>query len=1151
VRALTRSPRPNPFPVSCSIRLKAIDGDTDVPALADAIMRSCEIIPSSKQPVLVELLYELQLADTRSARPQGDAGGAGGAAGARAGGGSGGGGAAGSASGGSRAGSASGGGRSEGKEGDTGGGGGGGGGPPPPGGDDLPDARVDDVDAYLEALYEDDIAKKTEGARRILSLAQHSEHLLSLVENATLISALCRVLREDYKKSTTLTLAIMQVFLCVAQFRDLHSVLLGNRIGDMSMRILDLEQRRHTARMMDLERYSTLAMLQAKGDAAGEAAFRKVDAEARAREEEEEALAAGKGKGGGGESKTADDETEAGGRRKRRGKKGGDAAAAAAAAGEDGAATDGKAAEGGGGGAEEKRPIRLRPLPDGRVSISHERRKMFAAVRKCEGLTFACLSVLMLLAEELDVERKMCKKGIVGLLTPLLERDNTPLLLLAVNFLRKLSIFEENKDAMVAQGAGTKLVFLLPEPAVVPTLPPAGDPRTDLFVAILHLCFNLTFDATMCQAFVTSGILKKVGAMLRASPFRAIGLKLLYRLSTDVTVRGQFAGTDAIAYTLSMAIKFPQPRLPAELAALAMNIGMHQLTAEGMCKGDAVRSLVSRLAKTGDPAVAKLLRSLSQYTYGIQADSELKSHAMEDLKRELARNTAMLGAASAEASGAGKKGKKSKSGKGGSKKGSRKGGKGGAEDGKADDDDDGKRPDAGDDAGGAAAAAPAVGLGTGAAGTYIPEPDVPIPFDYPFDGLWAAVVKDLVRLVKGAESSAAHDVLVELLGLFGNLTLRDFPDTFPMAALTEDDDFLGVLVRKLNPAAGPEDDLLLEAVQVVSALALDAVSASALAASAVPQLLGEVLAERALADPDIAMQTVTCVARLLHHHETRDAIVRGSKIPLMLAELLAHQSERLAAEVDDCLYVMIEHDREFGTDGLWQQLQSRRFALYNREWLRAAESGSPGGGDHGGMRGGPGGHEDKHRGGVGGGGASLTEAPDAYVADDDYEAEPPAAEGEDGPHGAEQVGSPLHHMGRNGEAVAFDVAYLYQQARSGPEMRPLVSTRPGVGAPYDYEEDADSVGEDEGGDDDDDDGGDGEDELGDDVRELMDQYMGGGAGGGRGGAGAGARGMLAATAASSAARSAPGRGGSGPQPRPGAKDGGGGTPGAGWEEEDD
>ena len=48
------------------IRLKDMDADTDVPALADAILKSCDIIPAARQPLLVELLYELQLADTRS-----------------------------------------------------------------------------------------------------------------------------------------------------------------------------------------------------------------------------------------------------------------------------------------------------------------------------------------------------------------------------------------------------------------------------------------------------------------------------------------------------------------------------------------------------------------------------------------------------------------------------------------------------------------------------------------------------------------------------------------------------------------------------------------------------------------------------------------------------------------------------------------------------------------------------------------------------------------------------------------------------------------------------------------------------------------------------------------------------------------------------
>jgi hypothetical protein len=89
------------------------------------------------------------------------------------------------------------------------------------------------------------------------------------------------------------------------------------------------------------------------------------------------------------------------------------------------------------------------------VEIDKERKKAHVATRRSEGMMWACLQCLLHLAEDLEIERKMCKRGIVGLIMPLLakDRDNVRLQLLAVNFLRKLSIFEENKNAMVALGA--------------------------------------------------------------------------------------------------------------------------------------------------------------------------------------------------------------------------------------------------------------------------------------------------------------------------------------------------------------------------------------------------------------------------------------------------------------------------------------------------------------------------------------------------------------------------------------------------------------------------------------------------------------------------------------------------------------------------
>lgn len=490
-----------------------------------------------------------------------------------------------------------------------------------------PTATMRSVDAYLEQLYEEDMNLKIDAARKILTLAHKGQNLQSLVENDVLVGALARVLKDDYKKSTELCLTIMQTFFCFAHFKEMHPFVVGARMGDLSLRIVDLEERRHAARMADLDRFSILAELQAKGDVEAEAAFRKKDAAAREREERGEVPG-----GPDSESKTVE-EIEAG-RRRRRGKKSAPSLPGEPAVGEDGpaggAAQDGKDGEGGGEG----RRMKLKPLPPGRVDIEREMRKAGLLTRRSEGLLYVCVHLLLNLAEDLDIERKMCKRGIVGLLTPLLDRDNAFLLLLVINFLRKLSIFEENKDAMVAQNVGPRLVGLLPANGEVKGADTPGEVKTELYASVLHLMFNLTFDPTMCQSFVTSGALPKVGAMLRAAPYRGIGLKLLYRLSVEYNVRGQFAGTDAVPLTFKMASQFPGAGLPVELAALAVNLTQHPGTAAAfLSKQDALKSLVGRLVKTQDPFVAKILRGLAWFTYTTQADSELKAHAQEDARR--------------------------------------------------------------------------------------------------------------------------------------------------------------------------------------------------------------------------------------------------------------------------------------------------------------------------------------------------------------------------------------------------------------------------------------------------------------------------------------------------------------------------------------
>ena len=58
--------------------------------------------------------------------------------------------------------------------------------------------------------------------------------------------------------------------------------------------------------------------------------------------------------------------------------------------------------------------------------------------------------LLLNLAEDLTVEMKMRNKNVVKMLVKCLERDNFELLILVVSFLKKMSIFIENKTEMVS-----------------------------------------------------------------------------------------------------------------------------------------------------------------------------------------------------------------------------------------------------------------------------------------------------------------------------------------------------------------------------------------------------------------------------------------------------------------------------------------------------------------------------------------------------------------------------------------------------------------------------------------------------------------------------------------------------------------------------
>ncbi len=88
-------------------------------------------------------------------------------------------------------------------------------------------------------------------------------------------------------------------------------------------------------------------------------------------------------------------------------------------------------------------------------------------------------------------------------LVKMLDRTNIELLILSTAFLKKLSIYQENKDQMAACDVVARLLKLM-----------AVDNEV-LLMAVLRLLHNLSFDGALKDEMVKQGLLPKVRLEVR------------------------------------------------------------------------------------------------------------------------------------------------------------------------------------------------------------------------------------------------------------------------------------------------------------------------------------------------------------------------------------------------------------------------------------------------------------------------------------------------------------------------------------------------------------------------------------------------------------------------------------------------------------
>ncbi|XP_069571991.1 kinesin-associated protein 3-like isoform X1 [Brachyistius frenatus] len=228
-------------------------------------------------------------------------------------------------------------------------------------------------------------------------------------------------------------------------------------------------------------------------------------------------------------------------------------------------------------------------------------RKYQGLLSKQEQLLRVSLYLLLNLAEDTRTELKMRNKNIVGLLVKVLERDDEELLVLVVSFLKKLSIFLENKNDMAEVDTVERLSRLVP------------CEHEDLLNLTLRLLLNLSFDSGLRGKMVEVGLLPKLTALLGDENNRQVALRILYHISIDDRFKGMFVYTDCIPQLMQMLYEHGEDEMEAELISICINLAANKRNGQLMCEGNGLKMLMKRALKMKDCLLMKMIRNISQH----------------------------------------------------------------------------------------------------------------------------------------------------------------------------------------------------------------------------------------------------------------------------------------------------------------------------------------------------------------------------------------------------------------------------------------------------------------------------------------------------------------------------------------------------------
>ncbi|CAG9535765.1 unnamed protein product [Cercopithifilaria johnstoni] len=231
-------------------------------------------------------------------------------------------------------------------------------------------------------------------------------------------------------------------------------------------------------------------------------------------------------------------------------------------------------------------------------------RRLNLAIRKQQQLNAACLNLLLNLAEDIKVEMKMVNRRIVSLLSKCIQDHDVvlPLLLCATNFLLKLSIYDENKEAMISGRVVESISSLFPIK------------NGNLRHSAIQLLFNLSFIPSLRDQMVSVGFISHIAPLIDDES----ALKLLYQLSINDDAKAMITYTDALQNLMRILLTNNSSDI---VKAILINIALEKRNAQLLCgtDGEGLDLLIEAALNQKDQLLLKIVRNIAIHSGPTQA----------------------------------------------------------------------------------------------------------------------------------------------------------------------------------------------------------------------------------------------------------------------------------------------------------------------------------------------------------------------------------------------------------------------------------------------------------------------------------------------------------------------------------------------------